>query len=87
MPHSLLKLPFLQVLGHIDFEQVNRIPNLSGGEHRVDSGQNHPGDGDDRSFLSPAFGNALIFQSIMGIVSARAISYSMGQDFCNSALG
>ena len=63
MSHSLLKLLLFEMFRHINFEQVNGIPDFSGREHRVKGGQNHSGNGDDGPFLAPAFGNALIFQS------------------------
>ena len=65
--HCLLKLLFFKVLRHINLEQVNGIPDFPGGKHLVNCCQNHSGDSNDGSFLSPAFGNALIFQSVVRI--------------------
>ena len=65
--HSLLKLLLFEMVGHINLEQVNRIPDFPGGEHGVNGGQDHSGNGNDGPFLSPAFGDALILQSIVGI--------------------
>ena len=67
LSHSILKLLLFEVFGHINLEQVNRIPDFSGGKHGIDGGQNHSGNGDDCSFLAPALGNMLIFQSIIRI--------------------
>ena len=65
--HSFLKLLLFKMFGHINLEQVNRIPDLPGGKHRENSSQNHSGNGDNGSFLAPAFGNTFIFQSIVRI--------------------
>lgn len=61
------KLLLLQVFGHIDFEEINRVPHFSGAEHRIDRRQNHSGNGDDRPFLASAFSDALVFQRIVRI--------------------
>ena len=63
--HCFLKLLHFQMLGHINFEQINRIPSLPCREHRVNGSQNHSGNGDDSPFLSPTLGDALIFQRIV----------------------
>lgn len=65
--HSFLKLLFFEMFGHINFEEINRIPDFLGGKHRENSSQNHSGNGDNGPFLAPAFGNTLIFQSIVRI--------------------
>lgn len=61
---GLLQLLLLQMLRHINFAEVNRVPDFSGREHGVNGGQNHPGNGDDGPLLSPALRQALILQGV-----------------------
>ena len=63
--HSLGKLLFLQMLRHIDPIKINGIPFFQIREHDENSGQNHSGNGDNGPFLAPAFGNTLIFESVV----------------------
>ena len=35
LPHSLLKLLFFEMLGHIDLEQIHWVPDFPSGEHGV----------------------------------------------------
>lgn len=60
------KLLLLQMFGHIDFVEVNRIPDLAGTEHRINCRQNHSSNGNNGPFLTSALGDALVFQSIVG---------------------
>ena len=59
------KLLLLQMVGHIDFVEVNWIPYFTSAEHRIDCRQNHSGNGDDRPFRASALGDALVFQCIV----------------------
>ena len=61
---SLGQLLLFQMLRHIDFEEIDRVPNLAGAEHRIDGRKDHSGNGDDCPFLTSAFGNALIASAV-----------------------
>ena len=66
MLNSLGKLLFLEMLRHIDFVEVNRVPDFAGGKHRIDGGKDHPRNGDDSAFLAAALGNLLVLSGIVG---------------------
>lgn len=70
------KLLLLQMFGHIDFVEVNRIPDLAGTEHRINCRQNHSSNGNNGPFLTSALGDALVFQSIVRVflVLYRSVS-------------
>lgn len=63
--YCLGKLFFFQMLRHIYPIKVNRIPFFQIGKHDENSSQNHPGNGNDGSFLTPAFGNPFIFERVV----------------------
>lgn len=65
--HSFGTLLLFEMIGHIDLEQVNWIPRSPGGKYGINGGQTHSGNGNDSPFLTPALGNTLILQRIVGI--------------------
>lgn len=64
------------MFGHIDFEEIDRVPHFAGAEHRIDCRQNHSGNGDNGLFFTSALGNSLIFQLAVRIVAVLYRSVS-----------
>lgn len=62
--NSLGKLLFLQMFRHIYLVEIERIPDLTGRKHFVDGSQDHPGDGNDRTFLPSALCNLISLLSV-----------------------
>ena len=52
-------------LGQIDFIKITWIELLASGKHVVDSGEYHPCDSDNGSFLASSFGKTFILDSIV----------------------
>lgn len=56
---------FLERFRHIHFHKVGRIPDFTSRHHGIDCSENHSCNGDDCPFLASAFGDILIFQTVV----------------------
>lgn len=62
---GLCLLLFTEFNGHINLEQVARIPSFASFEHLVNGGEDHPGDSNDGPFLSSAPGDVLVLDAVI----------------------
>lgn len=65
LPQSFLLLLIAKLRRHINTVEVTRIEDLTGLEHVVSGCEYHSGNGDNGSFLAPALGEPLIFDTIV----------------------
>ena len=74
------KLTLAEVLRHIEPVQITRIEDLAGRKHHKDSGQDHPGNGNNRPFLPTTFDDALVLGFVVtGLAGLNRCMSSLNQ--------